>query len=73
MEPLHILYKDLLSPIIDKLEAVEEEIDRELKSDIEVISNKSEYLARTKGKRIRPALFFLCYVFENKNHEGENI
>lgn len=60
METLHILYKELLSPITDKLEAVEEEIGRELNSDVEVISRMSEYLVRTKGKRIRPALFFLC-------------
>ena len=60
MEPLQTLYKELLAPIKNKLEYVEEEIRRELHSDIEVISRMSEYLARTKGKRIRPALFLLC-------------
>jgi len=60
MKPIQDLYKELLAPIKDKLEAVEEEITRELKSDVKVISRMSEYLARTKGKRIRPALFLLC-------------
>ncbi len=60
MKPIQTLYKELLTPIKDKLEAVEEEISRELKSEVEVISRMSEYLARTKGKRLRPALFLLC-------------
>lgn len=60
MQHIQNLYKELLAPIKDKLEAVEEEISRELRSDVEVISRMSEYLARTKGKRIRPALFLLC-------------
>ncbi len=60
MKPIQDLYKELLAPIKDKLDAVEDEISRELTSDISVISNMYEYLARTKGKRIRPALFLLC-------------
>ncbi len=60
MKPIQDLYKKKLAPIKDKLDAVEEAISHELTSDIEVISSMSEYLARTKGKRIRPALFFLC-------------
>jgi octaprenyl-diphosphate synthase len=60
VKPIQALYKELLTPIKDKLEAVEEEINRELKSDVEVISRMSEYLGRTKGKRLRPALFLLC-------------
>ncbi|SPD73120.1 Polyprenyl synthetase [uncultured Desulfobacterium sp.] len=60
MKSLRVLYQELLAPIKDKLEAVEEEIVRELRSEVEVISRMSEYLARTKGKRIRPALFLLC-------------
>ena len=60
MKPIHTLYKDLLKPIKDKLEAVEEEISSELTSEVEVISRMSEYLAKTKGKRLRPALFLLC-------------
>jgi len=61
MEPIHSLYEELLAPIKGKLEAVEEEISRELnRSDVEVISRMTEYLSKTKGKRIRPALFLLC-------------
>jgi len=61
MKPIHSLYEELLSPIKDKLEAVEEEISRELnRPDVEVISRMTEYLSKTKGKRIRPALFLLC-------------
>jgi len=60
VKPIHTLYKELLAPIKKKLEAVEEEISRELTSEVEVISRMAEYLARTKGKRLRPALFLLC-------------
>ncbi len=60
MKPINTLYKDILKPIKNKLKAVEEEIEKELKSDIEILSRMSEYLAKTKGKRIRPALFILC-------------
>ena len=60
MKPIHTLYKELLAPIKDKLEAVEQEIIRELRSEVEVISRMSDYLSRTRGKRIRPALFLLC-------------
>ena len=61
MEPIHSLYEELLSPIKHKLAAVEEEISRELnRPDVEVISRMTEYLSKTKGKRIRPALFLLC-------------
>jgi octaprenyl-diphosphate synthase len=61
MKPIHSLYEELLSPIKDKLDAVEEEISRELnRPDVEVISRMTEYLSKTKGKRIRPALFLLC-------------
>ncbi len=60
MKPVQYLYKDLLAPIKDKLNAVEEEIARELTSNVEIISRMADYLARTKGKRIRPALFLLC-------------
>ncbi len=61
MKPIHSLYVELLAPIKDKLEAVEEEISRELnRPDVEVISRMTEYLSKTKGKRIRPALFLLC-------------
>ncbi|MBT8365722.1 MAG: hypothetical protein KJP23_13580, partial [Deltaproteobacteria bacterium] len=60
MKPIQDLYRKKLAPINDKLDAVEEQITRELTSDIDVISRMAEYLARTKGKRIRPALFLLC-------------
>ncbi len=60
MKPINTLYRDILKPIKAKLKAVEEEIEKELKSDIEILSRMSEYLSRTKGKRIRPALFILC-------------
>jgi octaprenyl-diphosphate synthase len=60
MKPPQDLYKELLSPIRGKLEAVEDEIIRELASDVEIISRMSEYLALSKGKRIRPALLLLC-------------
>ena len=61
MKPIHSLYKELLAPIKDKLDAVEEEISRELsRPDVEVISRMTEYLSQTRGKRIRPALFLLC-------------
>ena len=61
MKAIHTLYTELLAPIKDKLEAVEEEISRELnRPDVEVISRMTEYLSQTKGKRIRPALFLLC-------------
>ena len=61
MKPIHSLYTKLLSPIKDKLEAVEKEISQELnRPDVEVISRMTEYLSQTRGKRIRPALFLLC-------------
>ncbi len=61
MEPIHKLYQELLAPIKDKLEAVENNISRELnRPDVKIISRMTEYLSKTKGKRIRPALFFLC-------------
>ncbi len=61
MEPIHTLYKKLLAPIKDKIEAVEINISSELnRPDVKVISRMTEYLSKTKGKRIRPALFFLC-------------
>jgi octaprenyl-diphosphate synthase len=61
MKPIPSLYEGLLAPIKDKLEAVEEEISRELnRPDVEVISRMTEYLSKTRGKRIRPALFLLC-------------
>lgn len=60
MNPTNNLYSKIVAPIKDKLEAVEEEISKELASDIDVISRMSEHLALSKGKRLRPALFLLC-------------
>ncbi len=60
MVTMKILYKKILKPISNKLEAVEEEIKKELESNIGIVSRMGEYLSQTKGKRIRPALFLLC-------------
>ncbi|MCP4683459.1 MAG: polyprenyl synthetase family protein [Desulfobacterales bacterium] len=54
------LYKKILKPVSKKLEAVEEEIKKELESNIGIVARMGEYLLQTKGKRIRPALFLLC-------------
>ncbi|MFC2171377.1 polyprenyl synthetase family protein [Acidobacteriota bacterium] len=57
---IHTLYLELLKPIRKKLDLVEIEIEKELKSDIEIISRMNDYIGKSKGKRIRPALFLLC-------------
>src|SRR5438132_7810031 len=47
---------DLVSP---ELQLVEEEFERQARSNIQVISYIGEYLRRSGGKRVRPALTIL--------------
>src|SRR5258708_25639522 len=47
---------DLVSP---ELELVEEEFERQARSNIQVIAYLGEYLRRSGGKRVRPALTIL--------------
>src|SRR5438874_11948445 len=44
---------DLISP---ELQLVEEEFERQARSNIQVIAYIGEYLQRSGGKRVRPAL-----------------
>lgn len=58
-------YIDNLSPgsifrsIEDELELVESELERQARSNIQVIDYLGKYLLETKGKRVRPALLVL--------------
>src|SRR5574341_1894345 len=47
---------DLISP---ELRLVEEEFERQARSNIQVIAYIGEYLRRSGGKRVRPALTIL--------------
>src|SRR6266576_4389859 len=48
---------DLVSP---ELELVEEEFERQARSNIQVIAYLGDYLRRSGGKRVRPALTILA-------------
>jgi octaprenyl-diphosphate synthase len=54
-----LVLSDILGLVGEKLKAVEEEVGRNLRSDIGVIDELGSYLANGGGKRIRPLLLLL--------------
>jgi geranylgeranyl pyrophosphate synthase len=51
-----LVLSDILGLVGEKLRAVEEEVGRNLRSDIGVIDELGSYLANGGGKRRRPAI-----------------
>lgn len=50
----------IFSPVRRELAAVEDELERRSRSDVQVVSHLGEYLRASGGKRVRPALLLLA-------------
>lgn len=64
-------YTEIFSLISRELKEVEEELERNIQSDIPLVYEISKYLLGSGGKRIRPSVLLLssgtCGLFEGKN------
>lgn len=68
-QELSDLQEQFLAIVADKLEATETVFQRFLESDVPFIDGASNYIARSGGKRVRPALLLL--VSRMLGHDGE--
>jgi octaprenyl-diphosphate synthase len=66
---LSALQEQFLAIVADKLEATERLLQRSLESDVPFIDGACAYIAKSGGKRVRPALLLL--VSRMLGHDGE--
>jgi geranylgeranyl pyrophosphate synthase len=59
-EDVHLTAQRIFGSIATELQLVEEEFERQARSNIQVIAYIGEYLRRSGGKRVRPALTILA-------------
>ncbi len=55
-----MLYKEIAELVSDELQFLEQELGRHLSSDNPLVSQISEHIRKSGGKRIRPVLVLLC-------------
>lgn len=60
LEEAHLTSKSIFDSISAELELVEEEFERQARSNIQVIAYIGDHLRRSGGKRVRPALTILA-------------
>jgi octaprenyl-diphosphate synthase len=56
---MHTTAQEIFRSIQSEMDAVEEEFERQARSNIQIITRIGEYLRETGGKRVRPALLIL--------------
>lgn len=66
-----VTIQEITKPIEHNLQDFEKYLDTLLTSDIEIVEKIIKYLAKTKGKQIRPMLvIFSSMLFNNINHKS---
>ncbi len=63
----------IFAPVRHELMAVEEELERQARSQVQVVSHIGEYLRSSGGKRVRPALLLLAAGAVGGDLGGERV